>query len=570
MKNKKLLAGLVAIMSIVGMAGCGPTSNPTEPTNPSVEPSVEPSTEPSTEPSISNPTSTVDPNEKTNKDFEKAKTTYIGDDGNEYPLTRNTLYTNSGDPHLDSTQPQRVLVIPVGFNNNAYKDIQTPEKIKQIERTFFASDEEMAELGGWKSVSSYYTQSSFGKAKFEGKVAQSWMIWPGQETAQDCSGVNAANKGVEWYKTEYAKENHGALGADAEPLSYFDANKDGYIDLVWIVYSHPTTDVNGFWAYVTYTSNNPGTSNNPVAKTLGYASIDWMEQKFNGYDSHTYIHETGHTFGLDDYYCYKNAWSPFGKVDMMDSNSGDHNAYSKFSLGWVNPWIVDDSAVITLRSTTLTGDCFVLPSTNYNGTAFDEYLMVELVTPEGLNEQDYKHQSSGTPGYSSAGVRVSHVDARVFNSESTRNGYLTDNPEEGLDIRIGNTKGGRQSIKSDGDYWPSAQGSTSGTYMAHLTLIESSFDKTSNVLTDANYIADNNSLFKAGDRLNFTGSWAETFMPSGKNLWNKAKTITGWVGNAQNYEVDETMTIDYSLRILSIEKVNGEYQAQIRVTKTAK
>ena len=77
MKNKKLLAGLVAIMSIVGMAGCGPTSNPTEPTNPSVEPSVEPSTEPSTEPSISNPTSTVDPNEKTNKDFEKAKTTYI-------------------------------------------------------------------------------------------------------------------------------------------------------------------------------------------------------------------------------------------------------------------------------------------------------------------------------------------------------------------------------------------------------------------------------------------------------------------------------------------------------------
>ena len=75
--------------------------------------------------------------------------------------------------------------------------------------------------------------------KFEGKVAQSWMIWDGKETSSDCSGVNAANKGVQWYKDEYAKENHGALGPDAEPISYFDANKDGYVDLVWIVYSHP-------------------------------------------------------------------------------------------------------------------------------------------------------------------------------------------------------------------------------------------------------------------------------------------------------------------------------------------
>ena len=564
MKTKKLIAGLVAILSIVSMTACGPTSQPTDPTSPSVP------TTPS-EPSVSAPTSSnPDENLKTNKDFEYARTTYIDDLGNEQPLTRNTLYTNSGDPHLDSTQPQRVLVIPVGFNNAAYSAIQTPEKIKQIETTFFGTNEELAEKGGWKSVAQYYTESSYGKAKFEGKVAQSWMIWEGKETASDCSGVNAANKGVAWYKAEYEKENHGALGADAEPLSYFDANNDGYIDLVWIVYSHPTTDVNGFWAYVTYTTNQPGTHANPVAKTLGYASIDWMEGKFGGYDSHTYIHETGHTFGLDDYYCYKNAWSPFGKIDMMDSNLGDHNAYSKFSLGWVKPLVVDDSALITLRSTTLTGDCFVIGPSDYNRTAFDEYLMVEFVTPEGINEQDYTYGSSGVNGYTNPAVRVSHVDARVYNSTSKRDGYLSENPEDGLDLRIGNTRGGRSNIKIDGDFWPDAQGSNTGKYMAHLTLIESSFDSTDNVLTNSNYFGSNKSLFKAGDRLSFTsGGWAKNFMPSQTNLWNKAKTITSWTSNGgQNFEIDENMTIDYSLRIMSIEQVEGEWIATIKVTKS--
>ena len=571
MKKKILLTSVVALMTVAALVGCGPTSEPTsDPTSSPTTSTTDPTSNPTTDPTVSNPL--VEPNEgeKTNADFEYARTTYTDDEGNEHPLTRNTLYTNSGDPHLDSTQPQRVLVIPVGFDNPKYAEIQTAEKIKQIETTFFATDEEMAEVGGWKSVASYYTESSFGTAKFEGKVAQSWMIWDGKETSSDCSGVNAANKGVQWYKDEYAKENHGALGPDAEPISYFDANKDGYVDLVWIVYSHPTTTSGDWWAYVTYTSNRPGTHANPSAKTLGYASIDWMEKKFNGYDAHTYIHETGHTFGLDDYYDYNGFWSPFGKIDMMDSNVGDHNAYSKFSLGWLSPLVVNDSALITLKSTTLTKDCFIIPSPNYNGTAFDEYLMVEFVTPEGINEQDYTIAYEAIQGYSSAGIRVSHVDARVFNQESTRDGYLIDNPEDGLDVRIGNSRGGRMSIKSDGDYWPDGQGSATGKYMAHLTLIESSFDTSKNVLTDSNYVATNGSLFKEGDRLSFTsGGWAKTFMPSQTNLWNKAKSITSWTGNAQNFEVDETCTIDYSLRIVNIERIDGEWYAQVRVTKQA-
>ena len=150
MKKKILLTSVVALMTVAALVGCGPTSEPTsDPTSSPTTSTTDPTSNPTSNPTVSNPL--VDPNEgeKTNADFEYARTTYTDDEGNEHPLTRNTLYTNSGDPHLDSTQPQRVLVIPVGFNNPNYAEIQTAEKIKQIETTFFATDEEMAEVGGW-------------------------------------------------------------------------------------------------------------------------------------------------------------------------------------------------------------------------------------------------------------------------------------------------------------------------------------------------------------------------------------------------------------------------------------
>lgn len=541
---------IFALLSVITLASCSPST-----TNPDT--------------SGTDSSSTGDTG-KTNADFLKANTTYVDKDGETQNLIRNTLYTNAGNPHLDSLSEQHVLVVPFGFKGKDSQYNQTDETIQRIKTTFFGTREELDKVEAWESLSTYFNTSSYGKATFTGEVANSWCLYEGKES-EITSGVVAAEYASKWYKEEYAKENHGSLGSDAKPISYFDNNNDGYIDLLWVVYSHPTTDVNDtWWAYVTYTSNKAGTHNSPNVKTLGWASIDWMS---GAYDSHTYIHETGHTYGLDDYYDYTSSWSPMGSVDMMDHNLGDHSAYSKFTLGWLNPWVVDDDATITLRSTTLTGDCFVIAPSDYNYTAFDEYMMVEFITPEGLNKQDYINGYGSTSGFTTPGIRVTHVDARVYNSTVKHDSYLSSNPEEGTDLRINNTKGGRLSISTDGDIWPSAQGSTDGNYMANITLIESSFDKTNNPLTTYGYNASDKSLFVKNQSLRFTSnsSWVKTFMPSGTNLWNKAKTITGWTGTgkqkAQTFEVDETMTIDYNLKVLSIQKVDGEWQAKVQVTK---
>ena len=517
----------------------------------------------------------VEGDHKKNADFNKGFTTYM-DGSIEKPLTINTIYTANGNPHMNNLGGAHVLVIPFGFQESEYQARQTTAVLDRMEKIFFGTTEEVRAVGGWESLSSFYQKSSYGKSQFTGKMPKSWCIF--NKSAESCTGgVEAAEYGRNWYISEYAKANHGALGADAEPLSWFDSDGDGFIDLIWVIYSHPTkTNDTQWWAYVTYTGNSKNVAT-PNVKTLGWASIDWANGALSGYDPHTYIHETGHTYGLPDYYDYNNIWAPMGGVDFMDHNLGDHSMYSKFQLGWTAPYVVNDDALITLRPGTTTGDCFIIPSPGYNGTAFDEYFMVELMAPVGLCEADYKGGYSGTSGYSKPGIRILHVDARVYKGD--RNSYLTNRTAVATasDIRVDNSYAGRGGLYSASDYWPvlDKEGKeTAQRYYTECSLMESNCDPDKNWQKDHSYNASNASLFTQGSVFNLSSKkgFAEIFMPSQSNLWNKAKTITGWSRDkkSQTYTIDETITCDYELKVLSIDE-DPEYgwTARVLVDKDA-
>ena len=326
--------------------------------------------------------------------------------------------------------------------------------------------------------------------------------------------------------------------------------------------------------------------------TLAWASTSFMAD-FNGYDPHTFIHETGHTLGVNDFYDYNNTWKPMGSIDYMDQNLGDHGAYTKFMYGWINPWVVKEedlsggkTAEITLRAQTKSGDALVLASPDYNGTAFDEYLMLELVGPYGLAERDYKAGYSNTPGYTTPGIRITHVDARMY--QNNHDVPVTDPNQlgnKGGDERVSNTYGGRMSVKIDSDFWPEDGGSApasitsknpgakvggprklpsgNNAYYCETSLMESTVQD-QNWTNNANYTASSKTtLFKKGNRFNLSpnSAWANAFMPSGTNLWNKAKTTVGWKdNNTQYYTVDETKTCNYSVRVRDIVE-DAEYGA---------
>ena len=51
-------------------------------------------------------------------------------------------------------------------------------------------------------------------------------------------------------------------------------------------------------------------------------------------DSHTFRHESGHIFGLEDLYDYSGNYLPMGGFTLQVNNLGDHDPYSRLALGW--------------------------------------------------------------------------------------------------------------------------------------------------------------------------------------------------------------------------------------------
>ena len=140
-------------------------------------------------------------------------------------------------------------------------------------------------------------------------------------------------------------------------------------------------------------------------------------------DAHTYIHEMGHVLGLDDYYDYSYYGNqPAGGFSMQDYNVGGHDPFSKMALGWVEPYAPTSNSIITINRFQETGDLIVL-SPDFIGSPFDEYLILELYSPTGLNEFDslYKYQNAYPQGPTDVGIRLWHVDARM------RGTYVNDN-----------------------------------------------------------------------------------------------------------------------------------------------
>lgn len=541
--------------------------------------SCSPNTTESSEQNIpsSNPVSSVGSSEdkyanyKHLEDFDRAAESFTDSNGKEFQITRHTLEANDGSPCLPSLGEQRILVVPLGLDDDegsspAYPTIsksgrtekQTQQRLQQIENLFFGR----AEDTGWQSLKSYYETASFGKLTITGQVMKQNGDWyrPGKKP-MNYSSTAALSDIKSFYTSEYNKTNHGALGADAHEWKWFDQDNDGYIDAIWIVYSaaihayETSSTTNNYWAYVSRTSNSPSTAS-PNPMCYAWASIDFMDQGpyGEGLDGHTFIHETGHIFGADDYYSYDDTEAPLGGIDMMDHNIGDHNAFSKWQYGWTTPYVVDDTAYIEMEPTTASGKSVIIPSPNWNGTVYDEYFLIEFMSPVGLCAE-YKTGYQSTTGYTKPGLRITHVDARARKSN---NKEVLSTPEEvakATGMRILNTPSGR-GYASWKDTFDNPITETSRSMFMINIMQASGFSKDNNLLVRSG-TSTNSDLFTKGFSFDLTpyentltGEFFNDWyylMPSYSNLWNKAQ-------NPDSREVDQNCAFEYVINVLDVTK----------------
>lgn len=358
-----------------------------------------------------------------------------------------TIYNINLDNSLNTFPSKgnpKILVIPVSFTD--YKQNSTKANLEKIEKTFFVEDETKEESWqvsdtSWYSLAQYYYLSSGGNLKISGKVSD-WFdvgittseLIQHRTTNLDymSSGEDGTwwllNEAVNWYKTKY------------NDIDSFDTDGDNFYDLIWLVYNAPHYNddnnlLSTFWAFTYYQIENYTIASkaNKQPYVYCFASYDFMFEGYGkiGLDAHTYIHETGHALGLNDYYstrvdrngnpdCY-----PLGGVDMMDFNIGDHHSFSKYKLGWTSPKeVISQPGEYKLKSTSDSGEFFIV-SNNFAGHPFDEYFIVEYITPTGLNHADYAKPYAGNNlrGFSKPGIRISHVDSRGVRVVNSGNDY---------------------------------------------------------------------------------------------------------------------------------------------------
>lgn len=328
----------------------------------------------------------------------------------DYTLTdmyRNSYYQNA----LPSSGQCNLLVIPVLFTDSELSDNSAVRQ--DINMAFFGDSDELA----WESVKSYYEKESLGKLSISGAVTD-W--YESNQTAayygidsDSTRTINLLQNAVSW-----ASSNQGI------DISDYDTDSDGYIDSVIMIYGYKDYSTLGnklysnLWAYCYYTLEKPSPAS-PVPNAFMWASYDFMyssDSEDSGIDAHTYIHEMGHLFGLDDLYDYNNAYSPAGGWTMQDENVGSHDPLSRLLLGWYRhlyvPYGDSEFSISTLEA----GD-IVLLSSDFRNSPFDEYYLLDFYSPTGLNAYDVENnivrpEIASVDAY---GCRIWHVDARLVN-----------------------------------------------------------------------------------------------------------------------------------------------------------
>lgn len=337
---------------------------------------------------------------------------------------------NLGYDYLPSIGTQSILVLPIMFSDYPCESSSSSvcqTALQEIKTAFNGTDDEqfLKANPDFMSVRDFYRQSSYDKLQLNFNVYDKFLIAP--DTFQNCKNQINSNP-------ELGQSLSGYI-MNSVYLNYRDFTADPllYNTVIGIYYADPAkvTEVERelFWSF---TVNYSKETVSPFRNYLWSSYFELKSVTKYGLDTHTYIHETGHVLGLDDYYNYDNpAHTPSGVLDTMAANVGDHNAYSKFLLGWINPVTPTSEGKITLKPYTESGDALIIGN-EWNKTALDEYIILTYYTPTGLYERDLNYPTYKM--YSKPGILAYHVDSRLAKWLTAENFTIVEDID-GLDFQ---------------------------------------------------------------------------------------------------------------------------------------
>ena len=259
----------------------------------------------------------------------------------------------------------------------------------------------------YESLHDYYQRSSYDQLDIQGDV----LGW--YRTADDRSAVVETDVGREAL-IEKALTYYEGQGRD---FSQYDNNGDGTVDYLIVIWAGPQGSWGSYWwGYQTYFEDTAYALDGKTLETYSWQWESWYQGGTTAgfYDPIVVIHETGHALGLPDYYDYDDTVGPdggVGELDMMDGKWGDHNAFSKWTLGWITPQVVTGAPrAVTLEASGTGADALVVMPDASATDPFREYFVVQNRQRVGNDSDCADRPVQDLPG---DGLLVWHVDARL-------------------------------------------------------------------------------------------------------------------------------------------------------------
>ncbi len=435
--KKKLSAVIIMFLFVFAFVSCDFLSSASTTSNISTEAitttaitSTTTSIQTTTEITTTEAITTTEEQTTTELTTTEATTTTVNTAEPFYPTGYSLLQDELDYVGIPSMGDVNVLVFAVDFSD--YPNDSYGISLNDLEIAFNGESSDL----DYESLKSFYQKSSFNKLNlnadiygyytaehpssyYEDLYDKYWAVdpitgeWLYDETESSLSDSDIINEVLTYYD-------------DQIDYSQYDSNDDGFIDGIYIIYTHPVSWSSGsdlWWSYQYYYAYNNETFDGMMAYYFSWIGSEFFTHTNDDIDARALIHETGHMMGLEDYYDYdtndvNNNSGGLGGADMMDSNTGDHGPFSKILLGWITPLVIEEPMTVDLLSYEDTGEVLLLTS-HWNNTIFDEYLLIMFYTPTGLYEQDAYNY------FSSRGVLIYHVSAAIDNGYDVNSAYYS-------------------------------------------------------------------------------------------------------------------------------------------------
>lgn len=275
------------------------------------------------------------------------------------------------------------------------------------------NEDGFSDYGGTGCAAEYFRESSMGR--FEPQFDVYGPITLSNDMRYYGRNDAAGNDLYPWKMAVEACEQLD----DTVDFSQYDRDGDGMIDNIFVFYAGNSEASGGssssVWPHSWYITEAEDTTYifDGVQLDRYACSNEWTGTRPDGVG--TFIHEFSHVMGLPDLYSteYTRAFTP-GSWSVLDygpyNNDGCtppiYSIYERYSLGWIEPAVIDGPAEITLENISTNTGC-IIPTGDEN-----EFFLLE-------NRQQ-KGWDTYIPGH---GMLIWHIDfdPYVWNMNTVNN-----------------------------------------------------------------------------------------------------------------------------------------------------